>query len=197
VSSAAGLPEDVLSSLAHELNTPISVIMGYAELLEKRSEEADTRRAATQIREAAERLRSTVARLLADEGAMTRPFVLIVDDDEVIRSLLRMTLPEEGFDLVEAEDGETALQLTNGPAPALVLLDWKMPGRSGAEVLPELKRRHPDTPVIVLTAEPESAHRKLAESLGADVFMTKPFSPLQLLSTVERLLPERPLDERA
>jgi signal transduction histidine kinase len=69
VSSAAGLPEDVLSSLAHELNTPISVIMGYAELLEKRSEEAETRRAATQIREAAERLRSTVARLLADARA--------------------------------------------------------------------------------------------------------------------------------
>lgn len=126
-----------------------------------------------------------------------RPFVLIVDDDEVIRSLLRMTLPDEGFDLVEAQDGDQALQLTEGRAPALVLLDWRMPGFSGAEVLPELKRRHPDTPVIVLTAEPESRHRKHAESLGADVFMSKPFSPLQLLATVERLLSERSLDESA
>lgn len=128
---------------------------------------------------------------------MTRPFVLIVDDDEVIRSLLRMTLPEEGFDLVEARDGEEALQLTDARAPALVLLDWRMPGLSGAEVLPELKRRHPDAPVIVLTAEPETQHRQTAESLGADVFITKPFSPLQLLATVERLLPERAFDESA
>jgi DNA-binding response OmpR family regulator len=128
---------------------------------------------------------------------MTRPFVLIVDDDEVIRSLLRMTLPDEGFDLVEAQDGDQALQLTDGRAPALVLLDWKMPGFSGAEVLPELKRRHPDCPVIVLTAEPQPELKRLAESLGADVFMTKPFSPLQLLATVERLLPERAFDEGA
>ena len=128
---------------------------------------------------------------------MTRPFGLIVDDDEVIRSLLLMTLPEEGFDLVEAQDGDQALQLTEGRAPALVLLDWKMPGFSGAEVLPELKRRHPDTPVIVLTADPGLQLRQTAESLGADVFMTKPFSPLQLLATVERLLPERPVDQSA
>lgn len=126
---------------------------------------------------------------------MSRPFVLIVDDDEVIRSLLRMTLPDEGFDLVEAKDGNQALQLTDGRAPALVLLDWKMPGFSGEEVLTELKRRHPDAPVIVLTAEPGAELRTEAESLGADVFMTKPFSPLQLLATVERLLPERPRDE--
>jgi DNA-binding response OmpR family regulator len=122
---------------------------------------------------------------------VSSPYVLIVDDDEVIRSLLRMTLPDEGLDLVEAEDGESALRITEESAPALVLLDWRMPGRSGAEVLPELKRRHPRTPVIVLTAEPEGQPRQLAESLGADVFMTKPFSPLQLLATVERLLRER------
>jgi nitrogen-specific signal transduction histidine kinase len=66
VSSPEGVPEDVLSSLAHELNTPISVIVGYAELLELRSEEATTREAAGLIKEAAERLRSTVDRLLAD-----------------------------------------------------------------------------------------------------------------------------------
>jgi signal transduction histidine kinase len=66
VSSADGIPEDVLSSLAHELNTPITVIAGYAELLEKRSAETATREAASHIRQAAERLRATVERLLAD-----------------------------------------------------------------------------------------------------------------------------------
>jgi DNA-binding response OmpR family regulator len=126
---------------------------------------------------------------------VTRPFVLIVDDDEVIRSLLRLTLPDEGYDLVEAEDGDQALQISDANRPTLVLLDWRMPRLSGADVLGALKERHPDVPVIVLTAEPEAKVRTHAEALGADVFMTKPFSPLQLLATVERLLPDRPLDE--
>jgi len=126
---------------------------------------------------------------------VSRPFVLIVDDDEVIRSLLRLTLPDEGYDLVEAQDGEQALQISDERRPALVLLDWRMPRLSGADVLSALKQRHPAVPVIVLTAEPEAKVRTQAEGRGADVFMTKPFSPLQLLATVERLLPDRPLDE--
>jgi signal transduction histidine kinase len=69
VNSVEGIPEELLSSLAHELNTPLSVIVGYAELLEKRSDEATTREAAARIREAAERLRSTVDLLLADARA--------------------------------------------------------------------------------------------------------------------------------
>ena len=126
---------------------------------------------------------------------MNRPFVLIVDDDEVIRSLLRLTLPDEGYDLVEAEDGDQALQIIAARQPSLVLLDWRMPGTSGEGVLSALKQTYPEVPVIVLTAEPEAKVRTLAESLGADVFVAKPFSPLQLLGSVERLLPERPLDE--
>ena len=126
---------------------------------------------------------------------MSRPFVLIVDDDEVIRSLLRLTLPDEGYDLVEAEDGDQALQIIAARQPSLVLLDWRMPGTSGEGVLTALKQTYPEVPVIVLTAEPEAKVRRLAESLGADVFVAKPFSPLQLLGSVERLLPERPLDE--
>ena len=126
---------------------------------------------------------------------MNRPFVLIVDDDEVIRSLLRLTLPDEGYDLVEAESGDQALQIIAARQPSLVLLDWRMPGTSGEGVLTALKQTYPEVPVIVLTAEPEAKVRTLAESLGADVFVAKPFSPLQLLGSVERLLPERPLDE--
>jgi two-component system phosphate regulon response regulator PhoB len=126
---------------------------------------------------------------------MSRPFVLIVDDDEMIRSLLSSTLPDEGYDLIEAEDGDQALQISATQQPALVLLDWRMPGSSGAEVLSALKQTHPDVPVIVLTAEPEAKVRNQAVSLGADVFMTKPFSPLQLLRSVESLLAERLPDE--
>jgi CheY-like chemotaxis protein len=126
---------------------------------------------------------------------MSRPFVLIVDDDDVIRSLLRMTLPEEGYDLVEAGDGDRALEISATAEPALVLLDWRMPGLSGADVLGALKERHPKVPVIVLTAEPEAKVRTQAEALGADLFVTKPFSPMQLLGAVEGLLPDRALDE--
>lgn len=121
----------------------------------------------------------------------TRPQILIVDDDESVRDLLRATLPEEGYELVEAHDGSEALELTEHGLPALVLLDWILPGRTGSQVLEELKRRHPDLPIVVLTAEHQPRHRALAQALGVDVFLTKPFSPLELLDTVERLLPER------
>jgi DNA-binding response OmpR family regulator len=121
--------------------------------------------------------------------------IMIVDEDESVRSLLRMTLPEEEYEIEEAIDGEEALALLNSRVPDLVLLDWKMPRRHGSLVLDELKRRHPQLPVIVLTAEVAEHHRSLAESLKVDVFLTKPFSPLELLATIERLLGERPVDE--
>ena len=120
---------------------------------------------------------------------------MIVDDDESVRSLLRMTLPEDGYEIDEATDGEQALALVEERIPDLVLLDWKMPGRHGSLVLDELKSRHPQLPVIVLTAEIAEHHRNLAESLKVDVFLTKPFSPLELLETIERLLGEHPLEQ--
>jgi len=120
---------------------------------------------------------------------------MIVDDDESVRSLLRMTLPEDGYEIDEATDGEQALALVEERVPDLVLLDWKMPGRHGSLVLDELKSRHPQLPVIVLTAEIAEHHRNLAESLKVDVFLTKPFSPLELLETIERLLGEHPLEK--
>ncbi len=108
-----------------------------------------------------------------------------------------MTLPEDGYEIDEATDGEQALALVEERVPDLVLLDWKMPGRHGSLVLDELKSRRPELPVIVLTAEIADHHRDLAESLKVDVFLTKPFSPLELLETIERLLGEHPLDEPA
>jgi DNA-binding response OmpR family regulator len=124
--------------------------------------------------------------------------VLIADDDAAIRALLRMTLPDEGFEVVEARDGEHALELAREQVPDLVLLDWKMPGRHGSLVLDELKARHPKLPVIVITSEQQEYHRALAESLRVDAFLTKPFSPIELLETVERLLggaEQGPLDQ--
>lgn len=114
--------------------------------------------------------------------------VLIVDDDEAVRSLLRVTLPTDGFVVLEAQDGTAALELTSGNEPDLVLLDWHLPGPSGSEVLEELHRTRPALPVIVLTVESRDRERELAHSLGAAAFLTKPFSPLELLDTIGRLL---------
>lgn len=122
---------------------------------------------------------------------MSQRRLVIADDDETIRALLRMTLAEEEYDIVEAADGNEALERVAEGRPDLVLLDWKMPGQHGSLVLDELKARHPTLPVIVLTAEQQDHHRALAESLRADAFLTKPFSPLELLETIERLLAER------
>jgi two-component system phosphate regulon response regulator PhoB len=126
---------------------------------------------------------------------MTPSRILIADDDDSVRSLLRATLPEDGYEVLEAADGDEALEVIGRQPPHLVLLDWNMPKRSGAQVLDELKRRHPELPVVVLTAEHQPLQRARAEALGVDVFLTKPFSPLELLDTIERLLPERGSDE--
>ena len=127
------------------------------------------------------------------ENGRARPRIMIVDDDGAMRSLIRMTLPLMDAEIAEAGDGREALELAGRARPDLVLLDWRMPGRSGADVLAELKRRYRDLPVIVLTGETGALQRALAESLGADTFVTKPFSPLALLETIERLLAEQPV----
>lgn len=123
---------------------------------------------------------------------MTARRIMLVDDDDSLRALLRMTLPKDAFEIVEAQDGQEALELVEAAVPDVLVLDWKMPERSGEEVLADVKRRHPEVPVIVLTAEMDARPRSVAESLGADEFLTKPFSPLQLLDAIERLSSRAP-----
>ena len=115
---------------------------------------------------------------------MSRSRVLVVDDDPAVRKLLRTTFGGDELEIAEAADGATALALAQACAPELVVLDWNMPGLAGDEVLAELKRGLPDVRVIVLTAD----GRVRARALAADVFLTKPFSPLELLATIDRLL---------
>jgi DNA-binding response OmpR family regulator len=120
---------------------------------------------------------------------MSERRIMLVDDDESVRTLVRMTLPRgDGFQVVEAASGDEALESFDEAAPDAVVLDWRMPGQSGADVLAELKRRRPGLPVLVLTGEHDAKPRAVAESLGADAFLTKPFSPLQLIAELERLV---------
>jgi len=112
---------------------------------------------------------------------------MIVDDDEVIRSLLRVTLPEEGYDLLEAKDGDQALQIADARQPALVVLDWRMPGISGEEVLTTLKQQHPDVPVIVLTAKTlNGRERSKLQRRAVSLLEKNDYSAEELRRLVER-----------
>jgi CheY-like chemotaxis protein len=121
---------------------------------------------------------------------MTR--VLIVDDQPDIRRLIRMTLEDEPFELQEAADGEQALAAVAAWRPDLILLDVMMPGRfDGLQVCASV-RANPgsaDTRVVLLSARADGQDRDAGHAAGADEYLTKPFSPLQLLETIDRLLP--------
>ncbi len=120
---------------------------------------------------------------------MAKADILIVEDHPTMREAMRMVLEHEGFVIREAADGQTALAMVREQSPDLVFLDLNIPGTNGADVLRELKG-DPATAsvrVIIVTATGEEG-REFVLSLGADEYFTKPFSPLALLRTVERVL---------
>jgi DNA-binding response OmpR family regulator len=112
--------------------------------------------------------------------------VLIVDDDDMIRRLVRTVLEADEFEVVEARDGETALRLATDARPAVVVLDIMMPGLDGVEVCRRLD--HQQVKVIVLTARDEPDLEKDCRQAGANAFVTKPFSSVQLLDVVAELI---------
>ena len=116
--------------------------------------------------------------------------ILLADDQEELRLLLQATLEDEAYEILEAQTGSEALGLARSELPALVILDWMMPGISGIEVIRALKA-DPETrsiPVLLLTARNQVEDREQALAAGASAFLSKPFSPLELLRLVERLL---------
>lgn len=116
------------------------------------------------------------------------PAVLIVDDDRFIRKLITTTLEDvSGFALLEAADGRAAIEVATEHRPRLVFLDVDMPRLDGIATLRELRAMDTmsDTTIVMLTAGHE--HEADARSAGADEFLTKPFSPLDLLRLVEEL----------
>jgi two-component system response regulator ResD len=113
--------------------------------------------------------------------------ILVVDDEERIRRLLRMYLEKEGFVIDEAEDGETALRLAMDKDYDLVLLDLMLPGIDGIEVCSRL-RQVKATPVIMLTAKGEETNRVHGFEVGADDYVVKPFSPREVIYRVKAIL---------
>ena len=121
------------------------------------------------------------------------PTVLIVDDEHHIRLLIEQTLEEledEGVELLTAADGEEALGVIEHHRPELIFLDVMMPRRNGYEVCRTVKREWgmADTHVILLTAKGQLDDRTQGLEAGADLYMTKPFDPDELLATARRLL---------
>ena len=128
--------------------------------------------------------------LSAARGASRRPRVLIVDDDPLIRGVVRAVLEDGKYDLDEAASGEEAIRVAARRPPDLVLLDVMMPGIDGFAVAehfkgnPELK----GAVVVMLTAKDRPEDRRKGMASGADVYFTKPFSPLELLTTLDEAL---------
>ena len=120
--------------------------------------------------------------------------VLVVDDDGPHRTLLRELLQRIGLDVVEAEDGETALRSAARQPPSLVLLDVQLPRVGGYEVCHELRERYgEDLPIVFVSGTRiESGDRTAGIMLGADDYITKPFDPDELLARVRRLLRRNP-----
>jgi DNA-binding response OmpR family regulator len=113
--------------------------------------------------------------------------VLVVDDDDMIRRLVRAVLEADEFEVAEARDGKMALELAHQAHPSVVVLDVMMPGLDGVEVCRRLD--HDQVKVVVLTARDDPRLEAEARSAGADAFMTKPFSPMELLDLVAELMP--------
>lgn len=117
--------------------------------------------------------------------AKARPKVLVVDDQDSIRKLVRTVLEGEGFPVVEAADGATALEVAATEQPTVVILDVMMPGLDGVAVCAQLD--HDAVKVVMLTARDDPRVEDAARDVGADAFLTKPFSPEALVAIVEEL----------
>lgn len=113
--------------------------------------------------------------------------ILVCDDDRDIRRALRIYLTGEGYRVLEAENGEQALQLVEGGDVDLILMDVMMPGLDGLAATMKLREKN-SVPVILLTAKSEDTDKILGLTVGADDYVTKPFNPLELIARVKAQL---------
>ncbi len=120
-------------------------------------------------------------------GEMDAQRILLVDDEPDLRRMVRRYLQAEGFEIAEASNGADALARHRDGSPDLIVLDVAMPGMDGFAVLQEV-RRTSDTPVIMLTARAEEIDRVLGLTIGADDYVTKPFSPRELVARIRAVL---------
>lgn len=124
---------------------------------------------------------------MEDNSAHKRYLILVVDDETRIARMIRMNLEHDGYEVIEAYSGQQALDMVRSRMPNLVILDVMMPGLDGYETL-QILREISQVPVIMLTAKGEEEDRIRGLELGADDYVTKPFSPRELMSRVKAVL---------
>lgn len=115
------------------------------------------------------------------------PKILIVDDEVTLTKTIRAYLEQEGYQVAVAHDGFAALNTVAGFQPELIILDIMLPGLNGLELLRQL-RRHSDVYVLMLTAKADETDKVVGLTLGADDYLTKPFSPRELVARVQAIL---------
>lgn len=114
--------------------------------------------------------------------------VLVVEDDPMIQNLVKIYLDNEGYDVVTASDGEEALDVIQETNPCLIVLDLMLPKKSGEEVCRWVREQDLDIAVLMLTAKVSSREKIAGLKMGADDYVTKPFSPEELVVRVETIL---------
>lgn len=115
--------------------------------------------------------------------------ILVVDDEAAVVEVVSLYLKRDGFNVRQARDGQAALAMIDVHAPDLIILDLMLPEVDGFEILSRLRNgRNPDIPVIMLTARGQEIDRVYGFEMGADDYVTKPFSPIELVARVKAVL---------
>jgi DNA-binding response OmpR family regulator len=122
--------------------------------------------------------------LRVDARAVPTERILVVEDDRAVQKALKRLFETEGFAVEISGDGRSAVQSCRSAAPAAVVLDLRLPIMSGRDVCREIKQQSPNIPIIVLSAASDISDKVLLLELGADDYVTKPFSPRELLARV-------------
>jgi len=127
--------------------------------------------------------------------------ILVVDDERPIADIIKFNLERQGYEVLVAYDGDTALELARSAEPSLVILDIMLPGRDGFTVCQEIRKRT-NVPILMLTAKHDELDKVFGLEMGADDYVTKPFSPRELMARVRAILrrtasfPSQILDRR-
>ncbi len=113
--------------------------------------------------------------------------ILVVDDERPIADIIKFNLERQGYEVLVAYDGDTALELARSAEPSLVILDIMLPGRDGFTVCQEIRKRT-NVPILMLTAKHDELDKVFGLEMGADDYVTKPFSPRELMARVRAIL---------
>ena len=119
--------------------------------------------------------------------------ILVVEDEPGIQEVLKFNLGQHGHDVIIAPDAEEAISLLRGALPDLILLDWMLPGMSGVDLARRIRNdgRQKNIPIIMLTARSEERDKIQGLDIGADDYITKPFSPRELMARIKAVLRRR------